>query len=367
MTPSERYRRDLERQDFVEDAAQAAAVRNLQRLYDNLLSAGGERREGFGARLGSLFGAGTGPAGVRGVYLWGGVGRGKTYLVDAFYECLPGDRKRRVHFHRFMASVHHGLEQLRDQRDPLSLLGRELAGQFRLICLDELSVSDITDAMILARLFEALFAGGVTLVTTSNTPPDRLYRDGLQRVRFLPAIDLIKQHMDVVNVDGGVDYRLQFLETARIYHHPVAEAGQAALQESFEHLAPEPGERNIEIEIEGRTIAARRVTDGVVWFDFEHICDGPRGTADYIEIARCYHSVLVSGVPRFTWELDNQARRFLTMVDEFYDRNVKLILLAAVPLDQLYSGEKLAFDFRRATSRLHEMQSHDYLARPHLP
>lgn len=367
MTPYELYQEDLKGGALVHDAAQERAVEHLERLHRELLAPPTPAPARLLSRLGGLLGRETPRPAVPGLYIWGGVGRGKTYLVDAFYDCLPFAQRRRVHFHRFMEAVHHELKQLRDRQDPLQLVGRGFAQRYRVICLDEFFVSDITDAMILARLLEALFQGGVTLVTTSNIEPDRLYWGGLQRDRFLPAIELIKRHMHVVNVDGGIDYRLQFLEKAELYHCPLDGAGEAALTENFQHLAPEVGEKDTTLDIEERRIPVRRITDGVVWFDFTAICDGPRGTADYIEVARCFHSVLVSNVPQLTWELENQARRFLNMVDEFYDRNVKLILSAAVPLEQLYTGNRLRFEFRRVVSRLHEMQSHDYLARPHLP
>jgi cell division protein ZapE len=367
MTPYERYQRDLQQAEFLHDPAQEEAVRNLQRVYDELLSEPAKPDSGLLARLAGMLRKKEPIPAARGLYLWGGVGRGKTYLVDAFFECLPLERKQRIHFHRFMDAVHHELKSLRDQQNPLQIVAGRFAERYRVICLDELFVSDITDAMILARLLETLLEGGVTFITTSNIPPERLYWDGLQRARFLPAIELIEQHLDVVNVDGQTDYRLQFLEKAEIYHHPLDSAGEAALQNSFDHLAPEPGTRDSTLEVEGREIAVRRMADGVAWFDFQAICDGPRGTADYIEVARCFHSVLVSNVPQLNWELENQARRFLNMVDEFYDRNVKLILSAAVPIEELYTGKKLAFEFRRTFSRLHEMQSHDYLARAHLP
>jgi cell division protein ZapE len=319
------------------------------------------------ARLAGRDKPAAGPPAVRGLYLWGGVGRGKTYLVDTFFDALPLERKQRIHFHSFMRAVHAELKQLQNQQDPLRVVARRFAETARVICLDEFFVSDITDAMLLYGLLKELFARGVTLITTSNIEPDGLYRDGLQRARFLPAIALLKQHLDVLNVDGGVDYRLRYLEKAEIYHYPLDERADQILNDLFDHIAPEPGHRGGDVEIEGRYIPTLREADGIVWFNFRAICDGPRGTADYIELARCYHTVLISNLPVMDWQMENQARRFVNLVDEFYDRGVKLILSAAAPVLELYRGEKLKFEFQRTVSRLQEMQSHEYLERPHLP
>lgn len=358
-TPWEKYRTALIERELASDAAQAAAARELTRVYAAL---GRKPRPGWWARL-----RGVGPEPVRGLYMWGGVGRGKTWLMDLFYESLPFDAKGRWHFHRFMYEVHGRLRTLKHRRDPLRTVARDLARQTRIICFDEFFVSDIADAMLLGGLLEQLFAAGVSLVATSNAPPDELYKDGLQRARFLPAIGLLKRHTQVLNVDGGVDYRLRALERAEIYHAPLDAAADENLGRYFREIAGDPGAADITLAIENRTIPARRCTDGVAWFDFGALCDGPRSQADYIEIARLYHSVLVSNVPQLTPELENQARRFIALVDEFYDRNVKLILSAAVPLEQLYTGSRLRFEFERTRSRLEEMQSHDYLAQEHLP
>lgn len=367
--PYARYRQDLTRPDFHHDPAQERAVRRLQQVYDELLARPQEtapKKSGF---LSRLLGAGPEekPKPVRGLYLWGGVGRGKTYLVDTFYHALPIDRKLRLHFHRFMRKVHDELKQFRDRQDPLKGVAGRFAKQARVICLDEFFVSDITDAMILYGLLQALFDNGVTLVTTSNIRPDDLYKDGLQRARFLPAIALIKEHMEILNVDGGVDYRLRFLEKAEIYHSPLDEKADRVLADAFEHVAPEPGRTHVVLTIEGRPITARRLAGGVAWFDFKELCQGPRSQADYIELARLFHTVLISSVPVMDRQMEDEARRFLNLVDEFYDRNVKLIVAAAAPCEELYQGRKLEFEYRRTVSRLHEMQSHEYLARPHLP
>ena len=374
MTPLEHYQRDLQRADFVRDEAQQMAVRHLEDLYRRLLvpeqsmaepvkySAGGKL-----SRLLGRFKKSEAKTPVRGLYFWGGVGRGKTYLMDLFYDSLPFERKMRVHFHRFMQRVHRDLKALTGQKNPLDTIADRIAVETRVICFDEFFVSDITDAMILGSLFERLFACGVTLVATSNIIPDQLYRDGLQRQRFMPAIALLNQHTEVVNVDGGVDYRLRVLEQAELYHSPLDTQADVSLQRSFDSLAPEPGMANEQVEIEGRMLKSRFCADDVIWFDFAELCDGPRSQNDYIELARIYHAILVSNVPRLGLAKDDQARRFINMVDEFYDRNVKLVLSAELGLEQLYAGGRLEFEFERTRSRLLEMQSHDYLAREHRP
>lgn len=365
LTPLERYRRDLASGDFVADEAQAHAVKELQRLHGELLSTTKTGRRVLGKFL--FVPKRVEP--VRGLYFWGGVGRGKTYLMDNFFESLPFDAKLRVHFHRFMRHVHGELKQLGGEKNPLEKVADRLATKVRIICFDEFFVTDITDAMILGTLLGHLFDRGVTLVTTSNIVPDGLYKDGLQRQRFLPAIELLKRHCKVVNVDGGIDYRLRALEKAEIYHHPLDSAAEGALTAAFNSLVPAIDEvcQNIDIHIEGRDIPVRSVGEDVIWFDFGALCDGPRSQNDYIEIAREFHAVLLSAVPVMTMEMEDQARRFINMVDEFYDRGVKLIISAAAPLETLYAGSRLAFEFERTRSRLLEMQSHDYLARPHKP
>ena len=284
-----------------------------------------------------------------------------------FYDCLPFDNKLRVHFHRYMQWVHAELKQLADIEEPLRLVADKLAEDIVVICFDEFHVSDITDAMLLSGLFHALFARGVTLVATSNEHPGRLYRDGLQRERFLPAIELIKQHTRVVNLDTGIDYRLRYLDQAEIYHFPLSVGAREKLAESFDNIAPESGRTDTTIEIEGRRIKVERLASGVAWFDFHEICGGPRGAADYIEIARQFQTVFIENVPKMD-DMDNErARRFITMVDEYYDRNVKLIMTAAVEARELYTGKRLARAYERTASRLIEMQSHDYLGRAHVP
>ena len=364
-TPWQRYQADLQREDFSHDPAQEQAVRLLQELFDRLLARGGDGGAGL---AGWLRGLRKGkPEPEVGLYLWGGVGRGKTYLVDTFYECLPFQRKLRVHFHRFMQRVHAELTTLEGEKNPLETVADRLADEARIICFDEFFVTDIGDAMILGGLMEGLFARGVTLVATSNIEPGKLYENGLQRQRFLPTIALVEKYTNVVNVDAGVDYRLRTLQQAELYHFPLDAGADESLRDSFERLAPEPGRHWERLEINGRYLTCRCVADDVAWFDFAELCDGPRSQNDYIELARIFHAVLISGVPALGPQTDDQARRFVNLVDEFYDRNVKLVLAAAKPLLELYSGGRLEFEFQRTVSRLQEMQSYEYLAREHKP
>lgn len=346
------------------DPAQERAVARLGRIRDQLQARGLPWRPTPLQRL--MRRAPPPQPPVRGLYLWGGVGRGKTCLVDAFFETLPIPGKQRLHFHRFMQRVHGELKSLGNRADPVDTVARRLS-EARVLCLDEFYVSDITDAMLLHKLLGGLFDNGVTLVTTSNTPPDDLYRNGLHRHLFLPAIDLIKQHLEVCHLDGDTDYRLRSLEKAELYHVPLDEAADSRLNEAFESVSPDEGRIDGALEIMGRRIPVVREADGVVWFRFADLCDGPRSQLDYVEIARLFHTVLVSGIPAMDESRENQARRFMALVDEFYDRKVKLIVSAAAPPEDLYRGKWLAFEFQRTLSRLREMQSHEYLARPHLP
>ncbi|EMP55983.1 AFG1 family ATPase [Marinobacter santoriniensis NKSG1] len=365
LTPWQRYQKDLERPDFHRDAAQEDAVKRLQSLYDKLVDAESERNKAMAKLRRKLKKGKETP--VKGLYFWGGVGRGKTYLMDTFYESLPFDRKMRVHFHRFMQRVHNELKSLKGEKNPLDIVSRKFADEARVICFDEFFVSDIGDAMILATLMGGLFSRGVTLVCTSNIVPDGLYKDGLQRQRFLPAIALVKKHTDVVNVDGGVDYRLRTLEQAELYHFPLDEEASRSLRQSFDNLAVEAAKHSKTMEINGRKIPAQAHADDVVWFDFKDVCDGPRSQNDYIEIARQFHAIIVNNVPVLGGDKDDQARRFINMIDEFYDRNVKVIMSAAAPITELYAGGRLGFEFERTESRLLEMQSREYLEAPHKP
>lgn len=339
-------------------------MRHLQRLYDDLVAAQHSKPGVFG----KLFGKKE-QAPVKGLYFWGGVGRGKTYLVDTFFEALPFKQKMRTHFHRFMKRVHEEMKTLKGEKNPLTVIAKRFSDEARVICFDEFFVSDITDAMILGTLMEELFKNGVTLVATSNIVPDGLYKDGLQRARFLPAIALIKQNTDIVNVDSGVDYRLRHLEQAELYHFPLDEAANESLRKSFRALTPEctAAVENDVLIIENRQIKALRTCDDVAWFDFRELCDGPRSQNDYIELGKIFHAVLLGGVEQMGVTTDDIARRFINMVDEFYDRNVKLIISAEVELKDLYTGGRLNFEFQRTLSRLLEMQSHEFLSRAHKP
>ncbi|MEO0442114.1 MAG: cell division protein ZapE [Pseudomonadota bacterium] len=368
LSPLHRYQQDLKKPGFVHDLAQQQAIEKLQDLYQRLCQS--QKKTGLRSWLTTLGLVLGGDSGLeKGLYFWGGVGRGKTYLMDIFYESLPFEQKMRVHFHRFMRRVHGELKTLKQQKNPLDIVAKRLAQDARVICFDEFFVTDITDAMILAQLLKGLFDSGVTLVATSNIVPDGLYQDGLQRARFLPAIALLNEHTEVVNVDGGTDYRLRTLEQAELYHWPLDRQADVSLTASFESLVPDINEvvADFSLEIEGRYIATRFHAEDVVWCDFKALCDGPRSQNDYIEIAMEYHAVLVSDIPELTEKREDQARRFINLVDEFYDRSVKLIISADKPIDQLYSGQRLVFEFERTQSRLLEMQSHEYLARPHKP
>lgn len=365
MTPQQQYQHDLQRTDFIADPAQAMAVSHLEGLYHRILAPKPEVKTSLLSRLLKRE-QDIDATPVKGLYFWGGVGRGKTYLVDTFYECLPTERKMRVHFHRFMHRVHQEMQQLSAQSDPLEIVADRFKAETDIICFDEFFVSDITDAMILGTLFDALFRRGITLVATSNIPPDELYRNGLQRARFLPAIALINQHCDIVNVDSGIDYRLRTLEQAEIYHYPLDTQAERNIEQYFTQLSVEPRTQDKAIEINNRMLSTRHEADGVVHFTFQTLCQTARSQTDYMEIARIYHTVLVSEVIQMGEKEDDAARRFIAMVDEFYERNVKLIMSAQTDLAQLYSDGRLEFEFKRCCSRLIEMQSHDYLAKPHL-
>ena len=375
MTLRELYAQQLSERGFRPDPVQATVVDCLDDLRQRLIAA----RESDGSIVRRWFGAlGNKSAAdpVRGLYLRGGVGRGKTWMMDLFYQSLPFPERRRRHFHRFMHDVHAELKSLHERQAPLEVVAEHIAKDTRVLCFDEFFVSDIADAMILGGLFAALFKHGVTLVATSNVEPRNLYKDGLQRQRFLPTIDLLQQHVDVIAVDGTTDYRLRRLTQAGTYLPSDASDTMQRLRELFDELAdqsgrPWPGQSPADpassIEIEGRHIPVIRERGGVVWFDFMALCSGPRSQEDYIEIARDYQSVIVSDIPVLDSLHEDEARRFIALVDEMYDRNVNLIVSAAVPPVELYRGERVAFQFERTASRLIEMQSEEYLAREHRP
>ncbi len=363
MKIREAYEDRLSLEGHVRDSAQVEVVDRLEALQRRILSASQPV-----SRLRTLFSRQdklNRPL-VAGLYLWGGVGRGKTFLMDLFFDTLPIADKRRVHFHRMMRDVHDRLGRLQNLEDPLAVVAADIAAETRVLCFDEFYVSDIGDAMILGRLLEGFFDHGVTLVATSNSPPDELYKDGLQRQRFLPAIDLLENNTEVFRLDSGTDYRLRLLEKAGTFLTPDDAEATGKLNYYFDQSANTEVREHCALEINGREILARRSAKGIVWFDFAALCDGPRSQADYIEIARWYPNVIVSGVPRLESSREDQARRFIALVDEFYDRRVKLILSAASSAESLYSGSRLEFEFERTISRLIEMQSSEYLALPHL-
>ena len=361
MNIREAYALSLQREGHVEDPAQLEVVARCEELQERIL-AQPPRKGG----LRTMFFRSHPRTPVRGLYLWGGVGRGKTFLMDLFFDSLAIRQKKRIHFHRMMHDVHARMKSLSFVENPLDKIAQRIALETRVLCFDEFFVSDIGDAMILGGLLEGLFKRGVTLVATSNSRPDDLYKDGLQRERFLPAIRLLNEHTDVVHMDGGTDYRLRLLQKAGTYLTPADGRAGEKLDDIFAETASTRIEDDIELDINGRPIRVRRCAKGIAWFRFGDLCDGPRSQADYIEIARWYPSVIVSGVPQFDAARDDQARRFIALVDEFYDRRVKLILSAEVAADQLYSGTRLAFEFKHTVSRLVEMQSSSYLALPHL-
>ena len=367
MTPGQRYRDELSRGVLLADAAQAALVEELEVVYRSLVAA----REigvlgGVLGRIARRFGGGRREP-VRGLYVWGGVGGGKTHLVDLFYRAPRLDPKLRIHFHRFMQLVHGELNALGEREDPLRIVASRIAKRARVLCFDEFYVSDITDAMILGRLLAGLFENGVTLVATSNIEPSRLYAEGLQRERFLPAIELIERHTKVIRLDSDTDYRLRALERARTWYSPLGAAADRGLAECFRALAPDDVVDGDDLTILGRTVPCVRHAEGIAWFDFETLCEGPRSVADYIEIARDFHSLVLSGVPVLDDDRRDPLRRFIHLVDELYDRNVNLIVSAAALPDGLYRGGRLAEPFERTRSRLAEMQSAAYLGRGHIP
>jgi len=361
-TPSAGYALGVAQERWEDDPAQRAALIELDRIHADLIAAETAASSGnWWQRLRA-----RGPVPVRGLYLWGAVGRGKTFLADLLFSSLPIERKLRLHFHRFMGRVNAELGKLEGRADPLRDVAAHFAAQARVLCLDEFFVTDIGDAMILAGLLRHLFEHGTTLVTTSNIEPAQLYRDGLQRAKFLPAIALLEQNCSIVELLAAQDYRLRELSRAGVYFAPLDAAAEHALENCFEHIAPGSARRmEPEMLVNGRGIAVKRRAEGVIWFDFEALCEGPRSVADYIELAQSFNTVLISAVPQFSPQTDDAARRFVNLIDEFYDHGVNLVLSAAVRVTELYDGERLRAEFARTESRLIEMQSAEYLARAH--
>jgi len=343
---------------FSLDSSQSGALAQFERLRDELIES-----EQAGRSLLRVF---QRHLPVKGLYLWGGVGRGKSFLMDAFFDAIPIDRKRRVHFHRFMQDIHHRLRDRQGEENPLQHISRDIARDIRLLCVDEFHVTDIGDAMLMRNLLEGLLGQGVVLVTTSNQQPDDLYRNGLQRAQFVPAIELIKERLEIVRVDGGADYRLRLLELGGVFHFPSGATTESAMAKTFEAIAGGHGKRDDELEIEGRTIHALRAGPGVAWFRFEELCGGPRGQADYIELARRFHTVLISEVKRLGAREADRRRRFTWLIDEFYDRRVKLVISAEAQILDLLESAAGNPEVERAASRLVEMQTRQYLSEPHL-
>jgi cell division protein ZapE len=365
-TPDERYREGVAGHRWESDPAQLPVLAEFDRLHAALCASRQEGDGGLFGRLKSLLGNESREP-IPGLYLWGSVGRGKTFLMDLFVSSLPSGLVLRRHFHRFMGEVHASMRALGERQDPLVEVAAGIAAKARVLCLDEFLVNDIGDAMILSALLESLFARGVTLVTTSNTPPSGLYREGLQRARFLPAIASIEKHCKVTEMVSPRDWRLRALSQAPVYHVPPGAEAERSLSRVFASQAHGDIQDGGAVHVNGRDIAVRRRAEDIVWFDFADLCDGPRAVADYIALARLYPAVIISNVPQFTIYSEDAAKRFVMLVDEFYDRQVKLILSAAAPITDLYDGERVRAEFARTESRLIEMQSEDYLAREHRP
>lgn len=371
-TPLTLYQQSLDAGDYQLDDVQRKTVERLDKIYHQLIERTKnnqpEKSLGFKQRLGKLLNKKTPSAipPVQGLYLWGGVGRGKTWLMDMFYQSLPIERKLRLHFHRFIQRVQQELIAQQGKENPLEIIADGFKAQADVVCFDEFFVSDITDAMILGTLFEALFARGITLIATSNIPPDELYRNGLQRARFLPAIEQIKKHCEIMNVDAGIDYRLRTLTQAHLYLTPLSEQNRQQLNTMFVRLAGKKAEANPILVVNHRQMPALYSADGVLAITFNVLCEDPRSQNDYIFLSTCYHTVLLYDVPMMGSSNESAARRFLALVDEFYERKVKLIINAQVAMEQLYQGQLLQFEYQRCLSRLQEMQSEDYLKVPHL-
>jgi cell division protein ZapE len=357
MTVTEIYQAELKLKGYVSDPAQLRAILALERCANEWSTFKGKRSSPLKRLINR-------PNIPRGVYMYGGVGRGKSFLMDCFYNAVPLKRKTRLHFHEFMREIHRELTVLQGSANPLDILAKRIAKKFRLICFDEFHVADITDAMILHRLLSGLFEQGVGFVTTSNFKPDDLYPNGMHRDRILPAISLLNRNLEVINVDNGVDYRCQTFQQLNLYHVPLGPEADAELSNAFDRLAEMHDEEPV-LHIESRQIRARRKAGGMVWFDFKTLCGGPRSQNDYLEIASQFHTVLLSDIPQMPMRMSAEARRFTWLIDVLYDRRVKLIASAEVPAEALYTEGPLAHEFPRTVSRLNEMQSGEFLALEH--
>ncbi|MDT8281996.1 MAG: cell division protein ZapE [Gammaproteobacteria bacterium] len=370
MSLSQRYKDALKQPDMVNDAAQEQAIIKLEALSQLLSTQQNHPLRELIFKL-SPFKSHQ-PQTLKGLYLWGGVGRGKTWLMNLFYEQLAIEQKKRIHFHQFMLDIHARLSSLSaqdnvKQKNPLQHIARQLAKEYKVLCIDEFIVTNIADAMILSELLHALFKYRVCLVATSNRVPDNLYLNGLQRERFLPAIELIKKYADVFQLDNGIDHRASLLEHNNIYYSPVSEGVHQKISLQIQELAISPLTENKVINIQSRQIKTKSASDEVVWFEFEAICSTPRAAQDYIELAQRFNTVVVSNIPVMDEYSDDMARRFIYLIDELYHRNVKLIVSAEAEPEKLYTGNMLEFAFHRTSSRLIEMRSHHYLSQPHRP
>jgi cell division protein ZapE len=353
MNVQEYYQHALKERGFKSDPAQQRAVDRLQQAYDEWVAYKSKRSSSFKRLINR-------PDVPRGVYLWGGVGRGKSFLMDSFYSVVPVVRKTRIHFHEFMRAVHRQLDELKGVEDPLIEVARRIARKYRLICFDEFHVSDVADAMIMYNLLSELFANGVSFVMTSNYEPSTLYPDGLHRDRMLPTIALLKDKLDVVNVDAGIDYRHRTLEQVQAYYTPLNATTDKALRDAYAKVA-DTADEDPRVHIEEREIRALRRAGGVIWFDFATLCGGPRSQNDYLELATRFHTVVLSSVPAMSAAQSSEARRFTWLVDVFYDHKVKLIMSAEVGPDLLYTKGTLSNEFHRTVSRIIEMQSREYM------
>ena len=370
-SPLARYEQALSLGDYQPDDVQRDAITRLDRIQQALTARQHDARsesKGLFGRLSKLMGKEKNPAQppVRGLYMWGGVGRGKTWVMDLFFHSIPGERKLRLHFHRFMLRVHEELTRLQGQSDPLLIIADRFKAETDILCFDEFFVSDITDAMLLGTLMEALFDRGITLVATSNIPPDNLYRNGLQRARFLPAIEQIKRHCEVMNVDAGIDYRLRTLTSAHLWNHPLNRETTQEMERMFKALSGQARGEAPVLDINHRSLPTLGISEGVLAIRFSTLCGEGRSQHDYIELSRRFHSVLLYEVPVMIYKTEDQARRFLALVDEFYERHVKLVVSAETSLFEIYQGTRLKFEYQRCLSRLQEMQSEEYLRLPHL-
>ena len=358
ISPMDWYQDASNKPEFIHDDAQESAIIELDKLWHELIHFKTKRNNFLGRSLFS-------PDVPKGMYLWGGVGRGKSFLMDLFYSCVPYKRKRRIHFHNFMSEVHHEMKRLANEKDPLMALADKIEKSTRLLCFDEFHVSDIADAMILRRLIKALFERGVIMIITSNSPPDQLYANGLQRQKFLPAIDLIKQNLKIINIDSGNDYRLREMASAPLFMLTSDAEGNNRMQSIFNRLSVGTIQNEKSIEIQGRRIPVKKLSAKAVWFEFKDVCGGPRAQADYLEIAHRYPVILISHIPLMGKEEAAEAQRFIWLIDILYDNRVKLIASSAAHPKEICLENDMTIEFARTVSRLIEMQSQNYLELPH--